>query len=122
MKEKDIDNVLDIPNIERFINEFFTLNIYDAGDRVLYYEYKAPLNGDSCDIAISLDKEPKLIEGKTKFSDLLILDDIGMIEVKTGLKSEPIYNEEMGFFMSDFTDLKQNYWYRPFLKTEEKNY
>ena len=122
MKARDVDNVLDITNIERFVNEFFTLNIYDAGDRVLYYEYKAPLNGDSCDIAISLDKEPSLIEGKTKFSDLLILDDIGMIEVKTGLKSEPIYDEEMGFFMSDFTDLKQNYWCRPFLTPEQKNY
>ena len=86
MKAKDVDNVLDISNIERFINEFFTLNIYDAGDRVLYYEYKAPLNGDSCDLAISLDKEPTLIEGKTKFSDLLILDNIGMIEVKNRFK------------------------------------
>jgi hypothetical protein len=122
MKAKDVDNVLDISNIERFINEFFTLNIYDAGDRVLYYEYKAPLNGDSCDLAISLDKEPTLIEGKTKFSDLLILDNIGMIEVKTGLKSEPIYDEEIGCFISGFADLKQNYWYRPFLKPEEKNY
>ena len=122
MKAKDVENILDVPNIDRFINHFFSLNIYDAGDRVLYYEYNDPLKGDSCDIAISLDEDPSLIEGKTKFSDLLILDDIGMIEVKTGLKSEPIYDDEFGCFMSDFTDLKQNYWYRPFLKKEEKNY
>ena len=122
MNPKDVDNILDVPNIEKFINEFFTLNIYDGGDKVLFYEYNAPLKGVSCDIAISLDKEPKLIEGKTRLSDLLILDDIGMIEYKTGVKSESEYCTEFGCFMSEFTDLQENYWYRQFLKPEEKNY
>ena len=122
MKPKDLDNILDAPKIERFINEFFTLNIYDGGDKVLFYEYNAPINGISCDVAISLDKEPKLIEGKTRLSDLLILNDIGMIEYKTGVKSESVYNTEFGCFISEFIVLQQNYWYRPFLKPEEKNY
>tara|TARA_R110002020_G_scaffold27_1_gene259 strand:- start:256 stop:624 length:369 start_codon:yes stop_codon:yes gene_type:complete len=122
MDRKDVDNILDIPDIEQFLDNVFTLNIYDFGDKVLYYEYLAPLNGVSCQIAISLDKNPYSIEGKTKLSDLLIIDDVGMIDYTTGIMSHSFYDSEFGCFMSDFSETFQRYWYRPFLNKEEREY
>ena len=122
MDRKDVDNILDIPDIEQFLDSVFTLNLYDFGDSVLYYEHIAPLNGVSCEIAISLDKNPYIIEGKTKLSDLLIIDDVGMIDYTTGVMSDGFYDIESGYYRTDFTEIYQRYWYRPFLNKEEREY
>lgn len=119
MREKDVDNILDIPNIEKWLDVIFTLSCYESGDKVLYYE--ADINGITCDVNISLDKDIKLIEGQKKLSDLICLDDIGMFEMQIGTQTKE-WDSGLGFYMREWVDEYQSHWFRPFLEKSKREY
>jgi hypothetical protein len=119
METKDVDNILDIPNIAYWVGSVFDLNLYDAGDKDLYYE--CFYEGVCCDVVISLKAHPRIIDGKKKLSDLIMLDDIDMFEMRVGKKTKT-WDSELGAFMSDNIEPHQSHWYRPFLAKEEREY
>jgi len=120
MKTKDVDNILDIPNIENWLDEVFTLSCYDIkGDKVLFYEcFK---DNVCCDINIYMDKHPFLIEGQKKLSDLIMIENIGMFEMKIGIQTKE-WDSEIGFFVGEWVDEFQSNWYRPFLEKSKREY
>lgn len=119
MDTKDVDNILDIPNIENWLDVIFTLACYDAGDRILYYN--ATVDNVTCDVNISLDKDQTLISGESKLSDLIMLDDIGMFELKTGIQTKE-WDNEVGFWSGEWIDIFQQHWFRPFLEKSKREY
>ena len=52
MKTKDVNNILDIPEIEKHLESIFTLNVYDTSDNLLIYGHQL---GDNLHIDISIN-------------------------------------------------------------------
>ena len=116
---KDVKEILDIPNIEIWLNEVFTLSCYDAGDKLLIYSLEK--GGRVCDVQISLDKHPRLIEGQKKLSDLIIIEDIGMFELDYGVQTKE-WDDEIGTWFYRWFEVIQSHWYRPFLSKSEREF
>ena len=120
MDTKDVDNILDIPNIEQWLDDIFTLSCYDLkGDKVLFYT--CIKDNICCDIIIYMDKHPCLIEGEKKLSDLIMLDDVGLFEMKTGIQTKE-WDNEIGFWCGEWIDVFQAHWFRPFLEKSKREY
>ena len=119
MIEKDVDNILDIPTIEKWLNKIFTLSCYESGDKVLYYS--ATVDNDTCSVEISLKKHQSLISGESKLSDLIRIDHIGMFEMSVGIQ-EKEWDNSIGYWSIQWIDIFQSHWYRPFLAKEEREY
>ena len=120
MKEKDVDNILDIPNIGKWLDEVFTLSCYDLnGDKILFYT--CLIDGVCCDINIYMDKHPSLVEGEKKLSDLIMLDDVRLFEMKIGIQTKG-WDNEIGFWCGEWVNVFQSHWYRPFLSKDKREY
>ena len=66
-----------IPNIENFLDEFFTLDMYEAGDRMQFYTLDLD-NGDT--IRIHLSSDESLIENGIPLVSIVAQDNIHFLE------------------------------------------
>lgn len=101
---KDVKNIVDIPNIENYLDEFFNLVLYERGDRTTIYKKRLENNHT---LTIEMITPDSLI--------------IGSIEL-----AELITDYEIGYFQfTEHNDLGipiNCYVYRPKIKDSEKNY
>ena len=120
MKTKDVNNILDIPEIEKHLESIFTLNVYDTSDNLLIYSHQL---GDNLHIDISLmvNNTPYLVGGEKKLSDIILIEDIGYFEFNIWIGNK-VWCSEYGCYMSYDDDVLQSYCFRPFVTKEDKTY
>ena len=120
---KDVKNILDIPNIEKYLDKMMYLKLYDVGDNTLYY---------SCDLGnnikldinfITKDEKHSLIEGQQKLSNIICSSDYEIVffEMSVGIVKEE-WNEEDGYMAVIDFDYFQMNWFRPLVDEKDKNY
>jgi len=104
MKTKDVKNILDIPNIENYLEKVFELNLYDVGDKTIIYEYK---KRNKHTITIDVISDEKLIIGKQDLASVIAHYKIVFLH----------WNEtnDIGNDVSSFS-------YRPLIDEVDKNY
>tara|TARA_R110002020_G_C15861871_1_gene737193 strand:- start:19 stop:381 length:363 start_codon:yes stop_codon:yes gene_type:complete len=120
MSIKDVKEILDIPDIEKYLNCIFTFDLYEPGDKDIHYSYW--LDDSVCvQINFMLDKHPFLIEGHKKLSDLIMMEGIGYFQMSIGIVKQE-WCSEYGCYMTTQSDLFQQHHYRPHCEEEKKQY
>lgn len=104
MKPIDVKKILDIPNIENYIKYLFELDLYERGDRTIFYKcYLENLY----EIRIEIVSNESLIIGELDLAEILA-------------------HYEIGFFQwtikDDLGNTKESYMYRPNIDESKKNY
>lgn len=104
---KDVKNILDIPNIEDYLEVDFHLKIYEVGDKTIIYGSDWGFDGEHT-IEIEMISNETLIEGYLDLAEMIAhYDDIGFFQFV-------IYNQD--------DDIVQAHMYRPHIKESEKQY
>lgn len=77
METKDVRKVLDIPDIEDYLQTVFTLVLYEVGDRNIIYEAELPNNYR---IMVDIISNETLIEGKFDLAEIISHYNIGFLQ------------------------------------------
>lgn len=104
MKTKDVKKVLDIPEIENYLQNIFTLELYEVGDRTIIYKSVLP---NYHTISIEIISDEKLIEGKLDLAGIIAHYDILFFQWTT--------RNDLGQSIS-------SYWYRPAINDRDRDF
>ena len=120
MKTKDVKEILDIPNIEKYLDCIFQFTLYIPGDKNMFYQHW--IDENSCvRVDFMIDNHLDLIEGQKKLSDIIIIEDIGYFEMSVGTEKR-IWDSNYGCYMTESYKLFQSHFWRPHIKENEKDY
>ena len=98
----DVKEILDIPNIENYLDKTFRLDLYDVGDKTIIYEYE--LENDFR-VIVDLISDETLIIGSFELADILIEYDIKYFEFTV---------------VDNFDKIISSHHYRPLVDDKEK--
>lgn len=104
MEIKDVKTILDIPNIENYLTDFFTLELYERGDRTAFYKCDLP---NRHTLRIEIGTEESVIEGRLDLAAMLAH-----------------YDSQYFQFVerNDLDEIIAAYHYRPLIDEANKNY
>lgn len=104
MDIKDVNEILDIPDIENYLRTVFILELYETKDRTIIYSCKLPNNHE---IVIDIGSEETLIMGCLDLAEIIVHYDIWYFH----------WTE-----LNDLDEVISSYHYRPLVNDSDKEY
>ena len=107
METKDVKSILNIPNIEDYLQEDFHLVLYEVGDKTIIYESDWGFDGEHT-ISIDIISDETLIEGFLDLAEIIVhYDDVSYFKFIIRDQDEQVV---------------QSHHYRPCIEESEKQH